>query len=143
MQTPAVAAYSCTNEDPAVSFLEWKTQEGRIVEFNCDWRAVRPFDESPRPAEFTERQGAYLAFDEFEIDIGPPSEYQPDRSWPDEFDERCTAAGHPDALQKLRLGGGYPCYGPGRNAGRRPRIYRGAALRRVRAFAAILLSVSL
>lgn len=97
-------------EDPAVSFLEWSTRDGRIVEFECDWRAVRPFDESPLPAEFIERRGAYLAFDAFEIDIGPPSEYEPDGSWTNEFDECCTAAGYPDALQKLRLGGGYPCY---------------------------------
>lgn len=98
-------------EDPAVDFLAWKTVDGRITEFECDWRSVRPFEESPLPKEYIERRGKYLSFDRFEIEIGPPSQYvDTEDSWGTVFSERCDDAGFPDALQQLRIGGGYPCY---------------------------------
>ena len=102
-------------EDYGVDFLSWEVDDrGLITKLDQDWRKIDPFEQySPVEdvAKFKAEKGAYLKFEKFEIEIGPPSEFEDgDTSWCSAFIDAMIEVGADDAGGNLRLGGGYPCY---------------------------------
>ncbi len=94
-------------DDVEPDFLSWQTKEGLIIEIK-DWQQIDPFQDPPDLAKIRAELGGYLRFEEYEIEIGEPSEYE--ESWGSVFSDLCNDLEIEDAMGRLRIGGGYPVY---------------------------------
>ena len=97
-------------DDYATSFLSWTQLDNGMIQLDDAWKDIAPFEDPPSIQSIEQKLGAYLDYEGYDIDIDLPSNFDYENRWDRCFEQKLEQAGAKDALRRIRLGGGFPCY---------------------------------